>query len=418
MRPIGQARVQSVLEELFRASPLGATLRPLYASAFAAGRERFAAWLPKLWPFAGMLDQSALSVPGRRWNRALALEGVAQLLRLSELAGDLGIESAHHARVFLEDRHEWLATGRGEVGVGLERELRHQVADKLLAPLAADSRWLGRAIEGILSAAGSGGVDPYYLLAGQLEPGDGIVSLNYDLFAELALGAMEDPAVGIVDYGLPDLIVPIPWDPHGPLRHYSYLGATGTPLLKIHGSINWLECLSCGQAYCFLETPARSRGPTSTLAWVHRYWERLAGEAPCCDHYQARRTEVKLVPPAAKKDIRLGFLSSAWRAAREQIARSDELIFVGYSFSPSDADIRRLVQDAMQTRKRALLDNTAGRPNAIKVSVVNRSLRAWPNYEAFFGGRREFDLAAPLETSASQFLGARLAEMVQAVGRR
>jgi len=405
--------VEWVLEALFRASRFGETLRPLYAAAFAAGRDRFATWLPTVWPFVAMLNQSALRLAGRRWNRDSVLDGIAELLQLSEAGIELGIESARQARVFLRDQHERLTNGRGEVGVSYERELRDQLADKLLAPLAAHSQWRGTAIEGILSAAGDGGVDPYYLLAGQLAAGDGIVSLNYDLFAEMALGVLEPNTE--INYGLPDVIVPIPWDPHGPIRHYGYLGATGTPLLKIHGSINWLECLSCGQAYCFLETPARSAGPANTLAWIHRYWERLEGEAPCCDLYQARRTEIKLVPPAAKKDLWLGFLSSAWRAAREQIARSDEIIFVGYSFSPSDADIRRLILDAAQTRSRTFGGDAKRHPGPIKVSVVNRSLRAWPHYEAFFAGRKEFELAQPLEVSASQFFGARLTELVAAV---
>jgi hypothetical protein len=134
-----------------------------------------------------------------------------------------------------------------------------------------------------------------------------LISLNYDTLLDGAIRR-----VGLrADYGLDFLVAPdVPPD---------------TPkikLFKLHGSLNWAYCPSC---------------LTTLYTEVRRITSRW--HCPNC----GRQLEALIVPPSPLKVPPSPFLSALWKKAEWELAQTCEIVFIGYSLSDADANIRYLL---------------------------------------------------------------------------
>jgi len=119
------------------------------------------------------------------------------------------------------------------------------------------------------------------------------------------------------------------------------------PLLKMHGSLNWLFCPTCN-------------------ALDHYDGEKVAAQLTdqphrgVCDRCQEPRVPI-LIPPTFFKVMSNFYLQQIWKRAEEELRKARRIIFCGYSFPDADVHIKYLL-------KRAEV-NRVGRPPA--VFIVN-----------------------------------------------
>jgi hypothetical protein len=168
-----------------------------------------------------------------------------------------------------------------------------------------------------------------------------LISTNYDIEVEQELFRQLDGAVfDRVDFGMRVR------DPRsGKLRSQPRLAKFAVH--KLHGSLNWLRCDLCGNAYLnpdgaitylsFLFDQDSRRGDED-----HGRANKLAGMGAnrChCGHAPLRHV---IVAPSFVRDVRDAMLLEIWRSAMDALREADKWIIVGYSLPPEDVAIRAM----------------------------------------------------------------------------
>ncbi len=112
------------------------------------------------------------------------------------------------------------------------------------------------------------------------------------------------------------------------------------PVLKLHGSLNWIACDKCG-----------------VRAWhVHDYWPKchfgrapdegllatIGSEVQHLSHCDKKVAEPLIVPPVWSKVAYHRQLAGVWKQAAEALSKADTIIVIGYSLPESDAFFRDL----------------------------------------------------------------------------
>jgi NAD-dependent SIR2 family protein deacetylase len=209
-----------------------------------------------------------------------------------------------------------------------------------------------------------------------------IISLNWDILLDKALyRALADKdghsngdyePIGVVDYccyissieSAERRIRPGLWA----------LGARGynVKLLKIHGSMNWLQCCSCQRLYVSFDEKVNI--PNFINAKLCRH----------CDHCGFRATlQGSLVMPTFLKDLRNFQIQLVWQNAGVELMEAERLVFIGYSFPHADFEFRQLL--SRMVRKDAEIevilyhDGTAPR--------IRHYDEVRTRYQQFFGTR-------------------------------
>lgn len=152
-----------------------------------------------------------------------------------------------------------------------------------------------------------------------------LISLNYDTLLDGAIRR-----VGLrADYGIDFLLQPEgpPATPEsGAPPTADPFGASAVAktikLFKLHGSLNWAYCPSC-------------------LTTLYAEARRLTAHWHCPNC--GRQLEALIVPPSPLKVPPSPFLSALWKKAEWELAQTCEIVFIGYSLSDADANIRYLL---------------------------------------------------------------------------
>ena len=146
-----------------------------------------------------------------------------------------------------------------------------------------------------------------------------IVTTNYD---------------GCIDEALLTAKLPIK-STFGGTRDLAKAGAI--PLVKMHGSINWVYCDSCQEVREFdllhlKEAYAQDRLSVAVMG--------------ICKNCGGLRRPL-LVPPLSFKFLMFPNLIDIWDSARQVIETADYVIVVGYSFSEADTYITKIISRSM-----------------------------------------------------------------------
>lgn len=405
---------------------VGALVRTFAA---AAGKQRFAAWLTDLWPLLDAEHARVLGISVGRWNLATARACVAALLTTARAVGPRVGEGAvaSLSSLIIE-----LDSGSRSTPSFSRFELSERYANFFLTlifpELIKSESWLRGTLRALVDAPSDTGVNSYALMSGMLAAEDTVITLNYDLLLEATVHGF-GRLLSRVDYGIPQLLVVDPSDPHGPITSTGY-GSQTLAILKLHGSVNWLQCMSCDSLYCFPDTPAPVTSTQRVLADVVDYYREKAKKAPCCFFFQPSRTRVPIVPPIRKRELALGPLASVWDEARNSIALADEIVFVGYGLAPADRDMRDLIESAFELRASGVADRIAARRNQdappapsdssarapgssppskrpVRILVVNRSGQPFRRYRGLFSRQPLAEMEAEV-ASASEYFRDRL----------
>jgi|LGOV01.1.fsa_nt_gb NAD-dependent SIR2 family protein deacetylase len=161
---------------------------------------------------------------------------------------------------------------------------------------------------------------------------------------------------------------------------------SGVPLLKLHGSSNWMYCDCCRRIY----VGAPGGGKAALHSWTFlRFedFETLGAKRPK-EYFKSQRNhltcsfcDVELSARVATFSFTkaLGFFQfkAVWDGAIDALRRAERWIFIGYSLPQADFEIRALLKTAQ------LADANQGRKEIIAVPGKNPLARE--NYERFFG---------------------------------
>lgn len=143
--------------------------------------------------------------------------------------------------------------------------------------------------------------------------------------------------------------------------------------LKLHGSLNWLVCRN---RTCLAHR--RPLIPFGKATRLPRYADSAFERCPLCGASRPRRL---IVPPVSNKIIQKGsFLHKLWLVAREQLAQTTELVFIGYSFPPTDFHAEWLF------RQLRFLDRPKPRITVVNPEMFRSSSMTAGRYKSIFRG--------------------------------
>lgn len=150
------------------------------------------------------------------------------------------------------------------------------------------------------------------------------VSFNYDIALDFALHWTSTA----IDYGLSDE------------------RQTGVPLLKLHGSLNWIACPSCGFVRPIsLQAIFSNQGRPVNAAQTKRpvlIRPKMAGLAEHCPG-SVLSPDPAIVPPSWNKTRYWESFAAVWRRAVTEIAEAESVVTIGYSMPPTDSFFRELL---------------------------------------------------------------------------
>jgi hypothetical protein len=213
-------------------------------------------------------------------------------------------------------------------------------------------------------------------LAERVEIGDTVISYNYDLLFDRAL--WEAKKASSDDYGVAfnDAVDGSP----GPSVREAYrrepeiqLGCQevreGVPVLKLHGSLNWL---GLEHAKLFKRDPEVFYLPEAiNVSLGPDFWWSGFGSLS-----QSGRLRPIIVPPTFAKDALSGPMGKLWPRAKEALEKCDRVVIIGLSLREADYQTRWLLRTAL----------AAARPRDIEIDVVNPSSEDRNRFRGFFLG--------------------------------
>ena len=181
----------------------------------------------------------------------------------------------------------------------------------------------------------------------------GVITTNYDTLIDEAFdriypNCLIDYCLDFVNNRHPDAGHPFDWwiDPTKPTE---FVGSTRIKLIKIHGSLNWKYCSTCGQV--------------GLTPWQHQYnlkldsfetfFESQLSECP----FDGTRLQSLLQPPSHIKTNSSHIFNRLYDEAAYMVGSAKQLVFVGYSFPEADVHIRALVRRCFSGDGRIIVVN-------------------------------------------------------------
>ena len=182
-----------------------------------------------------------------------------------------------------------------------------------------------------------------------------VVTTNYDMLSEILLGATGTapaPPAG-PDRRIPDARP----SKDGPPPKSIYSEAGEQCLHKLHGSANWFRKRSSYEVYYDDRVTADFVVATPDadvcVPWCTKYLEALPK-----DHRPL------IVPPSFLKAYTAGAIRDAWKRAEGAIKEASRLVFIGYSFPPSDTIMKFFLGNAL-----------AGNRPGCAITVIDRNTK-------------------------------------------
>lgn len=128
---------------------------------------------------------------------------------------------------------------------------------------------------------------------------------------------------------------------HIPSTHIKAKGHKNIKILKMHGSLAWLECPKCGRIYTDYSNEIASE-------------EFADMTCPHCSDSGRKQEENPIlrsliITPTFLKSFDNLNLKNIWHNAFIDISEADEIVFIGYSFPDADFEMRCLLKKACKS---------------------------------------------------------------------
>jgi NAD-dependent SIR2 family protein deacetylase len=152
------------------------------------------------------------------------------------------------------------------------------------------------------------------------------------------------------------------------------LGARGynVKLLKLHGSMNWLQCSHCQQVFVSFDEKINIPNYINPLSCRH-----------CSKRDIKSRLRGSLVMPTFLKDLTNFQIKLVWQNAAVELMEADELVFIGYSLPQADFEFRQMLSRMLRKDAEAtvVLFHNDQPTSQLKYKEECR------RYQQFFGSR-------------------------------
>ncbi|WP_312173276.1 hypothetical protein [Chryseobacterium sp.] len=116
-------------------------------------------------------------------------------------------------------------------------------------------------------------------------------------------------------------------------------GGFNVKLLKLHGSLNWLQCPRCHRIYVKFNQKI-AMNPFSNIN----------GEEPSCKHcndnfgkFKSHNLNSNLIMPTFLKDLSNPQYKIIWQNAGIELSEAKKIVFIGYSLPQADFEMRQLL---------------------------------------------------------------------------
>lgn len=156
-------------------------------------------------------------------------------------------------------------------------------------------------------------------------------------------------------------------------------GGFNVKLLKLHGSLNWLQCPRCMRLY----TGFGAKFAVGDLVYECRHCDSNFPEAK---HNHALTSN--LIVPTYIKDLSNPQYKIIWQNAGIEVSEASKLVFIGYSLPSADFEMRQLLSRMMRKDAKIHVVNFEGDGDTNKRDEFKKP------WKAFFGSREvtfEFD---------------------------
>ena len=216
-----------------------------------------------------------------------------------------------------------------------------------------------------------------------------VISTNWDILLDNSIkkAISEDHDNGVVDYCCyisslhkDNTIKPGLWA--------IGKGKYNVKLLKIHGSMNWLNCPKCQRLY---------------VAFYNKIAEYGIYKNKHCNHCSINFKENKtnstalrsnLIMPTFLKDLNNFQIKLIWQNSGVELSEASKIVFIGYSLPQADYEFRQLLSrmiphdTKIEVVMRDEKDEKTGEVLKERVDSNNDTLK---RYRAFFGKREVTD---------------------------
>lgn len=212
-----------------------------------------------------------------------------------------------------------------------------------------------------------------------------IVSTNYDIVMDNVLVNGDS-----IDYGVTVRSALFPGDiPPGQTR-MTYVArrltlkprptpiSSSTPLLKLHGSLNWLYCARCDE----LDVTLRRKGASIIL--TDPSLGRCTMTSCTCDY------DTILVGPSLEQRYENRILRETWSLAEQVLANAQRLVVIGYSLPEADYLIRAMLARRFAKRSEGVLVVSLEENSQAREQLANRYRRLFPRCKISWGGFEAF----------------------------
>jgi len=149
-------------------------------------------------------------------------------------------------------------------------------------------------------------------------------------------------------------------------------GGFNVKLLKLHGSLNWLQCPRCARLYTKFYSKEGINHFEDPISCRH-----------CDNNFEEEKGNHTLAPnlimPTFIKDLSNPQYKIIWQNAGIEISEAENIVFIGYSLPSADFEMRQLL--SRMTRKKAKIHVVGfSSDEKEKADIVS-------HWESFFGAR-------------------------------
>lgn len=128
-------------------------------------------------------------------------------------------------------------------------------------------------------------------------------------------------------------------DNYIPFTHIKAKGIKNIKILKMHGSLNWLECPKCGRIFTDFNKGIANDEFNET-------------DCPCCYNgsYEGASPKLQslLITPTFLKSLESLVIKNIWHNAFIELTEAKRVVFIGYSFPDADFEMRCLLKKAIK----------------------------------------------------------------------
>jgi NAD-dependent SIR2 family protein deacetylase len=157
-------------------------------------------------------------------------------------------------------------------------------------------------------------------------------------------------------------------------------GGYNVKVIKLHGSLNWLQCPRCNRLYVKL----------------YKKWNGgYVFDKKYCYHCKKNYSEddndsillnTSMVMPTFLKDLNNLQIKLSWMNAANELSEAEKVVFLGYSLSEADFEFKQLL--SRMIRKDAVIDSVLIQDdNPENYDGKSKFKTAGYRFESFFSGR-------------------------------